>query len=84
MLKMIKDLMCVEDEISQVISHMDHLIHEIKGLGRQSVGPVISSSRLKIMEHRLQGTLAQWPELGLDMPLDQTMGPAGGHGFKSG
>jgi hypothetical protein len=83
MLKMIKDLMCVEDEISQVINHMDHLVHEIKGLGNNPVAVHIRQ-RLKIMEHRLQGALAQWPELGLDMPLDQAMGPAGGHGLKSG
>jgi len=83
MLKMIKDLMCVEDEISQVISQMDHLIHDIKGLGENPVARHIKH-RLKIIENRLQWALAQWPELGLDMPLDQAMGPAGGHGFENG
>lgn len=68
MLKMILNLMALEEGLKNVHHYLDHLAGNIPGFEND---PVVINlrDRLQIMEFRLHEALSQWPQLGMDTPL---------------
>lgn len=67
MVKMVINLLVLEEEIKNVHDCLDHLARDFQGL-TDNPAAIGLRDRLNIMEVRLHEALGQWPQLGLEMP----------------
>lgn len=68
MVKMILNLMALEEGLNNINHYMDHLGGKFPEFGND---PLVANikDRLQIMEVRLQETISQWPQLGVDTAI---------------
>lgn len=67
MVKMIINLVTLEEDLKNIHHYVDHLAQEVPGL--QS-NPTLAGikDRLHVVEIRLNEAIRQWPQLGMDIP----------------
>jgi hypothetical protein len=68
MVRMIVNLMTLEQDIKNVHHYLDHLAGNLPGFVEEPAA-VNLRDRVQIMEVRVQEALSQWPHLGMDAPL---------------
>jgi len=68
MVKMILNLMALEEGLKNIHHYIDHLVGRFPGV-ENDPAVINLCDRLKTMEIRLHEVISQWPQLGLDIPV---------------
>lgn len=66
MVKMVLNLLVLEEELKNVHGCLDHLARDFQGLADNQAA-IGLRNRLGLMEVCLHKALEQWPQLGLDL-----------------
>ncbi len=64
MVRMILNLMTLEEDLKNIHLYMDHLARNISGFDNDPAATNLRD-RLKIMEIHLNEAISEWPQLGL-------------------
>ncbi len=68
MVRMIVNLMTLEEDLKNVHHCLDSLAGNLPGFVEEPEAANLRD-RLQVMETRLQEAISQWPQLGMDTPL---------------